>query len=180
MILVIGFSKRLIFGLRANAGAKELIFIPEAEAHRLSQIHCAICSSQTWGEFRERMPSADFQYVTDWLADSGYDLPAESDDFCTSDLPGFEDGNWPCFVEQKMFDWLPQDICSCFGRSAQTTLNGPMLVLDVLRVDQILAALACADFECVRDDKLVQQACGDDPDNLFFARLNSTEGMTNE
>ena len=104
MILVIRSSKRLIFGLRVHAGAKELIFVPEAEALRLSQIHRAICSSRTWGEFCERMPSADFQYVMDRLSDGGYDLPADSNDFCTSDLPGFEDGDWPCFVAQKMFD----------------------------------------------------------------------------
>jgi hypothetical protein len=39
----------------------------------------------------------------DFLADCGGDLPADSDDFCSSDLPGFEDGDWPDFVEQKMF-----------------------------------------------------------------------------
>lgn len=172
-------SKRLIFGLRPRCGEKALILIPEHEAHRLAQIHRAISSAQTWGEFRERMPSADYQYVADFLAECGHGLSADSDDFCSSDLPGFEDGDWPCFVEQKMFGWLPREICCRFGRSAQTTLNGPMLVLDVLRVDQILTALACAGFECVRDDKLVQQACGDDPDNLFFARFKSTEGRTN-
>jgi hypothetical protein len=85
------------------------------------------------------MPRDDCKYVADFIADCGEDVPQDSDEFSVDDLPGFTDGDWPDFVEQKMFDWLPPDICHRFGRSESTMLNGPMLVLDIRQINEIWA-----------------------------------------
>ncbi len=153
--------KRLVFGLRPKVGEKFLVFIPEEEAKRLAQIHEAIEVSETWGEFRKRMPEADLKEVLDDFLDREEQLPNDSDPFDTDMLPGLSDGDWPDWPEQKMMQWLPREIWTKFGRVESSVLNGPFLILDLHRRSEILTALARAGFDCILDEKLVLKACGD-------------------
>jgi hypothetical protein len=153
--------RRLVFWLRPKAGEKYLVFIPENEAKRLAQIHGAIESSNLWGEFRKRMPSKELKEVVGSLLDQEEPLPKDTDPFDVEMLPGFTEGDWLDWPEQKMMRWLPRDIWSKFGRIESSVLNGPFLVLDLQRLSEILAALSQAGFDCILDEKLVLRACGD-------------------
>jgi hypothetical protein len=43
----------------------ELVFAEAAEAERISQIHHALTTAKTWGEFKALMPAKDFSEVLD-------------------------------------------------------------------------------------------------------------------
>lgn len=71
---------KLVFGvIDRGCGALNLVFMPQKEAERLRTVHEAL-ESRTWGEFRRRMPSADYEEVLEKFAD-GYRWH-DFDEFC--------------------------------------------------------------------------------------------------
>lgn len=116
-------------------------------------------NSETWGEFFNAIPPDELDRVLDRLTDDDGGMPDRSSKF-DSDLLGCSDGDYPDFVEQKMFDWLPAHVCREFGKMKSSVLNGPLLALDVRRTPEIIAALERAGFECRLDEELVRRACG--------------------
>ena len=60
---------KLVFGvIDRGCGNMNLVFMPQKEAERLRAVHEAL-ESGTWGEFRRRMPPADYEKVLEKLAD---------------------------------------------------------------------------------------------------------------
>ncbi len=154
-------TETLVFGVIQNgAGEQGLVFIPKPEATRLAAIHAAISGSQTWGEFFATMPLGDSNYVRESRLDCDECVPDPSEKFDVELLPGFTDGDWPDWPEQKMLDWPPAEICQRYGRVESSVLNGPYLTLDVTRSPEIVDALERAEFELRFDEELVRKACG--------------------
>ena len=76
-------------------------------------------------------------------------------------LPGFTEGNWQDWPEQKMLDWLPAEICRQYGEIESSVLNGPFVRFDPSRTPNILEALERSGFHLRLDEKLVRTACGE-------------------
>jgi len=57
------------------------------------------------------MPVPDLLEVKAGLVDRHEPLPDDDAAFDVDVLPGFTEGDWPEWPEQKMLDWLPAEIC---------------------------------------------------------------------
>jgi hypothetical protein len=133
--------------------------MPVSEARRLAALNDAIEQSQTWGEFLSRLEQdqAAQEYLSNHFGD---DLPAPEEQFDSSDLPGFDDGDWPAWPQQKMLDWLP-DAVQTLGSVYATAINGDALHIDETLLDAVIAALAAEGIDCSQDSAgIVQTACG--------------------
>lgn len=136
-----------------------VVVMPASEARRLAALNDAIEQSQTWGEFLARVEQdqATQEYLSYHFGD---DLPAPDEQFDSSDLPGFDDGDWPAWPKQKMLDWLP-DAVQTLGSVYATAINGDALHIDEALLDAVIDALAAEGIDCSQDaDGIVQTACG--------------------
>jgi hypothetical protein len=59
-----------------------------------------------------------------------------------------------------MFEWLPEGICSEYGKCETSVFNGFFLTLDVSREEEIVKALGENGFALMHDQNLIARACG--------------------
>lgn len=147
-----------VFAVVTKGDENNLVFIPEREARRISAIYNAI-SAKTWGEFRQLMPGEDLQEVISYFLEYDEDLPSDDAKFQADLLPGYCDGDWPDWAEQKMLEWVPRSIIEKFATMMQTAINGSYPVLDASRKEEIVAAMRAAGLDCQEDEELVRRAC---------------------
>jgi hypothetical protein len=147
-----------VFGVVTRGDESNLVFIPEPEAKRLAAIYDAI-SAKTWGEFKRRMPTDDLQEVISYFVEDEEEMPSDDAKFEPDLLPGFCDGDWPDWTEQRMLEWVPRSIIQKYATMMTTAINESYPVLDVSRKDEIVAAIQNARFECREDQELVRSAC---------------------
>ena len=92
---------------------------------------------------------------------SDYEPPLRLDgDFERAMLPGFEDGDWPDWVEQRVMHCLPVQVWRKYGVLHQSVINGPFISFDPKLEAEIVLALESAGFACRRDTPLILRACG--------------------
>jgi hypothetical protein len=130
-------SGEVVYWRIASSG--HLVFASQKEAERVHQIHCAIESSKTWGEFKSRMPPQDFEeVVTRWLenrSEMGNDdeeegvqlgpgYPKASTPFSSDEVPGYNDGDYPSWLQQDLDQYLPDEVLSELGQYATSCLQG--------------------------------------------------------
>jgi hypothetical protein len=112
----------------------ELVFAKPAEANRISQIQCALKHAKTWGEFKALMPAKDFAKVLEsyvenlsWNAedDDVVEPPSKNEPFDPiSCVRGFEEGDYPTWLQAKMDCVIPYEVLRKFGTRETTFLNG--------------------------------------------------------
>lgn len=136
-----------------------LVVIPETEARRLANLNDAIEESRTWGEFLPRV--RDDPDTQEYLARHFEDgLPPSEQSFDSSELPGFDDGDWPAWPEYKMREWLPASV-RALGRMAPVATGGSVVHIDETLMNQVTEAFAAEGIECNEDsDGIVRRACG--------------------
>jgi hypothetical protein len=137
---------------------RELVFIPRTRAFELATLQRAVTESKTWGEFQRAIPPKVYAEI---IEDIDRDINA-SDPFDPCEV-GYCEGDWPGWPAQEMLDWVPQDIKKEFGKWESSVLNGPFLILQQEKVQEIVAAFEALGFSCKKDELLVQIACGDFP-----------------
>ena len=71
-----------------------LVFIPVERALQLAAIHRAIKEAKTWRQFREMIPTDDWNELAAEFEETEW-TPEPDDEFDCLDVPGFEDGDWP-------------------------------------------------------------------------------------
>ena len=161
----------LVFGkIGGGGGADTLVFIPAERARDLGAIHIAIATATTWRQFARMIPAQDCLAVLHNFSDD--EPPAGLDDnFERARLPGFEDCDWPDWVEREMMLLLPAPVCRKFGVVHQSVLNGPFMSFDPKLEAEIVVALESTGFACRRDTPLILRACG----STDFAERLATE-----
>ena len=136
-----------------------LVAIPAREARRLANLNDAIEQSQTWGEFLSRVKEdADTQEYLAYRFED--ELPGGDEPFDPSDLPGFDEGDWPAWPNYKMREWLPPSVLH-LGRMEPVLTGGSVVHIDETLMNEVIEALASEGIECREDDEgLVRRACG--------------------
>jgi hypothetical protein len=135
------------------------VFLPAQRARELTDIHLAIATATTWRQFARIIPAPDWHAVLQGFCD--YEDPVCLDsEFDQARLPGFEDGDWPDWVEQHMMRWLPAEVWRMYAVVHQSVINGPFISFDPKREAEIVKAFEGAGFACQRNDGLVLRACG--------------------
>jgi hypothetical protein len=112
----------------ANGG---LVFATPERAEFISRIHAAI-HSQTWAEVRRIMPRSEYSDMIRHLFDDcGEPRPRGCDPFSPEKhVPGYYDGIYPAWLQQKMGDILPPEVIESFGERVWTLFGGVYTHID--------------------------------------------------
>ena len=120
-----------------------------AERWRVDEL-VAFRRARTWGEFRLGAPT-----LYDEATASRDEIPDDTAVLDPCDISGYQDGDFPWFLQQLMLDLLPEPIQETYGTVVDTYLNGPMLTLDDAHASAIVEALEDAGFACERNQDLI-------------------------
>ena len=114
------FERDLVYRTDAMA-----VFAPRWIAERVDQIHRALWSSTTWGEFRSLMPHDEYERVMYRQFDEdGTDRPNDEQAFEATMIWGVGDGDYPPWLAQNMADWIPLVLLEKYGSYETSRLNG--------------------------------------------------------
>jgi hypothetical protein len=62
---------------------------------------------------------------------------------------------WPMWVGASMYNWCPPEVATRYGTEASSMVNGIWLEFDLMKKDNILAALRRRGYSCVKDQELI-------------------------
>src|SRR4051794_6755966 len=114
--------KKLLYRLAGNRG---VVFAEPDRAKLIANIHAAIGSSTTWGEFRFAMPREEYEDLVQTAFDNnGEPRPRSADPFSGESVPGWSDGDYPPWLQSEMHLILPARVLKQFGKMQSTFLNG--------------------------------------------------------
>jgi hypothetical protein len=141
-----------------------LVFAPPKVAEYNSAIHRAL-EAKTWGEFKAIIPVKEYKQLLQRLRGGQYDL--ESDDAHDADkhhtlpqsnepfdpefwFPGFSEGDYPDWLQQKQDLWLPPATLRHFARCDTSVLNGDFWIIDPTFEKDIVDELRREGFSVTR------------------------------
>lgn len=109
----------------------------------------AIHEVSTWAEFAKVDPLA---YADACESYDGAEEPKPSDDdpFAVSMVPGFDDGDYPPWLQAEMDLYVPDDILRAHARPESSVINGRFWVLEASELDSMLQALRERGYEVER------------------------------
>jgi hypothetical protein len=141
-------KKQLMYRVVPHNGG--LVFAEPGRAHYIARIHRAINFSGTWGEFRKKMPPAEYSYVVRTAFDDNCEpRPRSTDPFAAEDVPGWSDGDYPPWLQQEMEYVLPESILESLGSRQSTFLNGNFWLIPEDNLEDVCAALEAFGWELV-------------------------------
>ncbi len=108
----------------ANEG---VVLADPVRATFIAEIHHALSTAQTWGEFRELMPFEEYRrLVIEMFGDPGniQAVPADHEDFDSSHIWGYHDGDYPPWLQAEIAQVLPPDLVNRYAEPVGTRLNG--------------------------------------------------------
>jgi len=140
---------------RVSPANRGLVFAKPERAIEISQLHCAIARSRTWGEFRAAMPAGDYELIAAQLFDlDDLDRPDDDEPFVPERVPGYVDGDYPPWLQQEMESVLPRKVVERFGKRLQTAINGIYLHIDEEDRARVVATLMRDGYRVVRREDL--------------------------
>ena len=135
----------------------DLVFVDRERARELARIWAGF---DTWGRARAELPPHRWQEILDRLAEAEIAPPAPDAPFDRNLIPGHIDGDWPEWPAEQMLGWMPAELIARFGRSGTGGAGGEYLEFAPRHESALSAALEAAGWTCVKDDDLVNAACG--------------------
>jgi hypothetical protein len=124
-----------------------LVFATPKRAAYVERLMGGILGARTWAEYRKAMPRSDYSRAIQDRLERGKPRPKLCDPFTVSDVPGFEDGDFPPRLQNEMFDDLiPPEIFELFGTMEPTCLNGDIPFIDPVHLPAIKDLLAPLGF----------------------------------
>jgi|GEM_PF-1033033 hypothetical protein len=130
-----------------------LVFATPYRAEYVSRIYNAL-GAKTWGELKERLPSAEYDdIVCSLFDDNGEPRPQGSDTFDSSDVPGYCDGIYPDWLQEEMPGTVPDEILNKYG-SYEMTSNGAYFHIEPKYEEAICKDLRALGINVVRRDDL--------------------------
>ena len=135
-----------------EAIGNRLVFAPREWAESVARIHQALQTATTWGEFKEALTDDEFEDVLDRneLDDDDIDLATPFD--AESDAPGYADGDYPDWLQQRGLEWFPKELIAKFGEPGLSMINGEFLDLPPNRADEIAEDLRAIGHTVTRSD----------------------------
>jgi hypothetical protein len=108
----------------ANEG---IVLAEPARAEYVSELHNALSVAQTWGEFRKLMPFDEYlRYISETFGEPGnlQAVPADHEEFDSSWVWGYLDGDYPPWLQTEIGEVLPPDLLGQYAFSESSMLNG--------------------------------------------------------
>jgi len=139
-----------------------LVFAPPERALHVDQIHRAIEESNTWGEFRKRLPAGEYHKLYEEQFSFDPEVMAEDDsarepgdsDVFPHDVPGYSDGDYPPWLAQEQERYLPPEVLKDFATRANTFANGSFWRMDSAQTRLIVARLASLGYKVEQREDL--------------------------
>lgn len=150
----------VVYGEYLDASDGQLVFLLERDALEQQASHRAIREARTWAEFWARLPEdvrAELEDALDWCDE---DLPRDDTPFRASDLPGYDDGDFPPTAPAYGTGWLPASIAEAYGVKEHSFVSGTWTEIPAGHEAAVVDALRALGFVVRRDDGLVSSACG--------------------
>lgn len=113
----------------------------------------AIHDAKTWEEFAEADPAA-FEEVREYLEEEDEEVPPMDSSFDVSMVPGFDQGDYPPWLQTEIALHVPRDILDRYGRLESSVLNGAFWVVEAGQLDAMIEALRTRGFEVKRVEDL--------------------------
>jgi hypothetical protein len=122
-------------------------------------VHGALAEAQTWGEFRRMLPAGEWESIEEALCEAE---TSDEDDpnrlqwerartpFDPSAIPGFNDGDYPRWAQQRIDDVLPADLLATFAEKQSSVHNGAFWFIPNDRAEALAEALRARGYrvEC--------------------------------
>ena len=108
----------------ANEG---VVLAEPVRATFVADIHHALSTAQTWGQFRELMPFEEYRrLVIEMFGEPGnyQAVPADGEKFESSYIWGYLDGDYPPWLQAEIGHVLPPDLLEQYAEPIGTRLNG--------------------------------------------------------
>ena len=113
----------------------------------------ALDASQTWGQFLRALPPHLAGEVREGFEDG--ECPEADEKFDPSDVPGYDDGDFPASIHSTMLREVPIQIIGRFGRKAETVLHGSIVEFSAEDAQAIVAALREDGFTVIERPEMV-------------------------
>ena len=113
----------------ANEG---VVLAEPVRATFIADIHYAISTAQTWGQFRELMPFEEYRrLVIEMFGEPGnfQAVPADDEKFDSSHIWGYHDGDYPPWLQAEIGQVLPPDLLDKYAVLEQSVMNGSYYVI---------------------------------------------------
>jgi len=142
-----------------HPAVNQVICMPEDVAYEHARLQHALHTANTWGEFRRLAPPDSLAEAEERAASLAEDLelPAPRDDTPFDpyeQVHGYADADWPDYPMREMISWLPESV-QRLGAIGSTALNGQILEIDGLRVQEVITALVAEGYRVLRSDAAV-------------------------
>ena len=106
-----------------------IVLAEPARAEYVSELHNALSVAQTWGEFRKLMPFDEYlRYISETFGEPGnlQAVPADHEEFDSSWVWGYLDGDYPPWLQTEIGEVLPPDLLGQYALSESSMLNGKL------------------------------------------------------
>ena len=123
-----------------------IVFATPERANLISEIHEAISSSETWGQFRAKMPAEEFERLLASSFEDAEERPEDDDAFCGSSIPGWEEGDYPPWLQQEQERVLPRVVLDDYAERRSTSLNGNYWHIPAEFIDEVCDVLKAMGF----------------------------------
>ena len=123
------------------------LFATPATAEATAATITALEQSETWGQFLRALPKDIATEVRECFEEG--ELPEADDEFDPSDVPGFDDGDFPTWIGRTMLDEVPAPIITRFGVVAESVHNGRCVEFRAEDLSAIVAALKDLGYEVI-------------------------------
>ena len=154
--------QRLYYQQHPNGG---LVFAEADQAEHVSRIHRALSLSSSWGQFRRDMPSDALAELMprilenlEWEDDEDHEeappLPEDEAPFDSSMIPGYDEGDYPEWLQASMHEVLPPELLQKFAEERSSVLNGLYWHIVPNNEEALVSDLRAQGFEVTRRDDL--------------------------
>ena len=114
------------------------LFAERSRAKRVAAIHEALETSETWGEFKRKLPDGEWAKIVESYDCDSDDAPADDEPFDALQVWGYADGDYPDWLQQVMLEWFPRDLIDKYGGEIWSSVhNGDALSLPGEKAEEI-------------------------------------------
>jgi hypothetical protein len=169
-----------------------LVFSKKSDALKLVRYRNALKTSKTWGEFRSQLDPEEYSYVLEYYEPTDFSgfydeflknnpgatpeqarekylalpigerIPEDDDPFEEGlDSDWVVEGYWPSWPS-RMVNWVPEEILDLHGAIESSYVSDEGLTFCPESERIITATFRKLGYQCIRDEKLIEQASGYD------------------
>lgn len=137
---------------RVNDEALAAVFGIKDVAEHVARIHSALNSAKTWREFAELIGPDEFRFIVEDRLDESVGSIDPDAPFNPIEVPGYQDGDYPTWLQAEMLEWMPAEIAMKYGKVEMTALSGDFLEIQPEHVELVADALREAGHTVTRTD----------------------------